>query len=187
MFVLLKKTGGEPREALDEYIKRWSTQLPGSFSRDILPEPSDAIKLCHLVALHSIPENHLADNYIETLESRFRRDPKADLQKKTFLLLGKRLEGFKIEELEASVQLIRLFAFRYLRPSYRVDDNTVKSRLLEIMERSAGDTMDLRLVSTLLEDVYVHHIVKIQELIGAKVKVRIVHYRMYRLKESSHF
>ncbi|XP_072015820.1 uncharacterized protein [Amphiura filiformis] len=168
MLALLKKTGGESGKALEKYIERWSTQLPGSFSRDLLPEPQDAIKLCHVVALYRIPENHLADEYMDTLESRFR----AALPGKMSNIIQLRMKGIGIKELETSARLIRLFAFRYLRPCSAVHTDTMNSHLLKIMGRASAGTMDLSVVSRVIDglDVYVRQIFKIQEFIGAEVE-----------------
>ena len=177
MFVLLKKTGGNPASALEEYIQRWSTQLPGSFPGKLLPDTWGVIKLSNVVALYRILEKHMADEYIKSLEQPLR----AKIPENVCRDIKLRLSGTEpVEQIESAAGLIRLFVFRYLRPTNKVHRDTLNTRLIDVMERSAGETMDLSTLSDFVTDgVCVRHVHKIHELIEEEVKVFRIWYFLH--------
>ena len=168
MLVLVKKTGGYPTNALEEYIKRWSTQLPGSFPNKLLPETRDSIQLRHVVDLYNILEIHLADEYMNSVEQQLtkRIPPKVSND------IRLRLRNFDPDVLKSSAGLIRLFTYRYLRPFNKVHRDTLNTSLKEVMERSAAETMDLSFLSKFItSDVHVQHVSKMHELIETHIQV----------------
>ena len=165
ILVLLKKTGGDPGSSLDEYIKRWSTQLPGSFPDNLLPEPRDGIKLQHIVSLYETLEDLLVDANVESLRDEYRED----LPERGKEALTQNVKPLGLEKLEATATMIRRFIFRFLRSDTNTNTNT---NLKDLVVRSAADTMDCSLFTDVLpDDIEVKHIVKILEFILKQAEV----------------
>ena len=165
ILVLLKKTGGDPGSSLDDYIKRWSTQLPGSFPDNLLPEPRDGIKLQHIVSLYETLEDQLVDGVVDSMHVDYREN----LPDRGAKILAQNLKPKKPEELEIIASKLRRFIFRFLRSDSKTKTNT---NLIDLVMRSTGGTMDCSMFTDVLpDDLEVKHVVKILEFIDKQAEV----------------
>ena len=173
ILVLLKKTGGSPLDSLDAYLKRWNTQLPKSFPPDLLPEPRSSIQLAHVVSLYKTLEDHFADKFVESLDNTFRQLLPATSSD----VLLNHLQELDIKEMEKMLTTIRRFVFRCLRNSNSVDQDTIDSKLLEVMRRSAMDDEYLQCVDPILSktpEICVKHVYYTQEFIDNQIQVLLL-------------
>ncbi|KAL3853052.1 hypothetical protein ACJMK2_016635, partial [Sinanodonta woodiana] len=69
---LLRRTGGRPETPLVEFIDNWSYVLTRQFPKQVLPNPENAIQLCHIVELNELLEEMNADGVIESLGDEYR-------------------------------------------------------------------------------------------------------------------
>ncbi|XP_072043642.1 uncharacterized protein [Amphiura filiformis] len=178
ILLLLKKTGGDPGSSLDEYIKRWATQLPGSFPDNLLPQPRDGVKLQHVVHLYETLENFLVDAVVESLRDEYRRD----IPERSADHLGQKLKPLTMEQLEESAGSLRRFIFRFLRSGTKTNTS---SNLKDLVVRSAEGTMDFSVFTNLLpDDLEVKHVAKILEFIDKQVEERNDAYHKKDVRQS---
>ncbi|KAL3853050.1 hypothetical protein ACJMK2_016633 [Sinanodonta woodiana] len=69
---LLRRTGGKPETSLVDFVDNWSCVLTRPFPKQVLPNPENAIQLCHIVELNELLEEMNADGVIESLGDEYR-------------------------------------------------------------------------------------------------------------------
>ena len=96
---------------LEELAEEWSPMLPSPFPVKLLPEPRDAIKIKHIVALYEALEDVLVDGAIDGLADQFRRQLPVDLKKIISDMGEKRVDQLTPQSF---LKALRRFVFRYL-------------------------------------------------------------------------
>lgn len=114
---LLKKTKGEPTLPLTEYLEGWKdiAVFPKGYKR-LLPEPDDAVKLCHVVNLYVKLEELNGECILDTLDQKF-RDDLPPVGRGKLEIIG---ESY-VHHLEVLEEAMKVFIHRCLA----VQDNTV--------------------------------------------------------------
>jgi hypothetical protein len=72
---LLKKTKGDPSASLAGYLENWKDiALFHKGYKRLLPEPEDAVKLCHVVNLYVKLEELNGETILDTLDLKYKED-----------------------------------------------------------------------------------------------------------------
>lgn len=107
---LLKKTKGEPSLSLTEYLDNWKdiAVFPKGYRR-LLPEPEDAIKLCHVVNLYVKLEEINGESVLDSLELKYRENIPREGEEKI-----KTTEKSYVCHLEVLIEALKIFIHRCL-------------------------------------------------------------------------
>lgn len=114
---LLKKTNGDPTLPLTEYLEGWKdiAVFPKGYKR-LLPEPEDAVKLCHVVNLYVKLEELNGECILDTLDQKYREDLPPEGRGKL-----ETIGGSYVLHLEVLEEALKVFIHRCLA----AQDNTV--------------------------------------------------------------
>lgn len=114
---LLKKTNGDPTLPLTEYLEGWKdiAVFPKGYKR-LLPEPEDAVKLCHVVNMYVKLEELNGECILDTLDQKYRDDLPPEGRGKL-----ETIGGSYVLHLEVLEEALKVFIHRCLA----AQDNTV--------------------------------------------------------------
>ena len=112
--LLKKHESGEPSEPLIEFTDRWLADSR-PFPTDLLPEPSKAVLLMHVVSLYEFLEDLLADSATEGIHDMYREELPSDTRKQmsTAIENNSTMGSDNIPLVKITIAL-RRFIFRYI-------------------------------------------------------------------------
>ncbi|XP_069124642.1 uncharacterized protein [Argopecten irradians] len=135
---LLNKTGGKPDTSLIDYLTAWQCYVDSKAIRNLLPEPENALKLCHVVAIYEHMELKSGDEISGTLVSKLRSHLPSEIrqhfgtihhQKPTLEIVDKALKLFvhrNFSTHDMDIELYRPLIHYLMDPIYwRRDINVI--------------------------------------------------------------
>ncbi|KAL3853049.1 hypothetical protein ACJMK2_016632 [Sinanodonta woodiana] len=172
---LLRRTGGKPETPLVEFIDNWSYVLTQPFPKKVLPNPENAIQLCHIVELNELLEEMNADGVIESLGDEYR----VPLEGTLHTFIDKFLSSSSVLLAEVILKAKKRFVHRcllhrdvapmdsllhHMNDDYFWPEGSINDGILQV------ESLSIPLINFIPVGVLVQHICSYVQLLTGKIK-----------------